>query len=70
MEQEHQHRPDDLAERMEDRLHDGQERVKAEIEEQAVHDPPDEQTSRESLELELMAQDDSVEGEDIGEHIE
>jgi hypothetical protein len=70
MEQEHDHRREDLGERARDRLRRGQEQVEAEIEEQAVHEAPDEQTSREALELDLMADDDSAEGEEIGEHID
>ena len=42
----------------------------AEIERQAAHEPDDPTTRREELELELMEEDESEEGEEIGEHLE
>jgi hypothetical protein len=38
-----------------------------EIEHEAAIEPDDPQTSREELELELMEEGDSIEGEEIGE---
>ena len=70
MDQEPEHEPADLVERVGERLQQGRERVEAEVEDQAAHEAPDEQTSREALELDLMADGDSAEGEEIGEHIE
>lgn len=47
-----------------------QDDAQAETEEQAARDPVDDTTSREALETQLMDEDDSEAGEDIGEHIE
>ncbi len=44
--------------------------AQAETEEQAAREPVDDTTAREALETELMDEDDSEAGEDIGEHIE
>jgi hypothetical protein len=44
--------------------------AQAETEAQAAREPVDETTAREALETELMDEDDSEAGEDIGEHIE
>jgi hypothetical protein len=44
--------------------------VQEEIREQAAAEPVDDETAREALELELMDEDASGEGEDIGEHID
>ncbi|CAN5257971.1 hypothetical protein BH18ACT4_BH18ACT4_08130 [soil metagenome] len=41
-----------------------------EIKDQASEAPVDDDTAREALELELMDDDSSEEGEDVGEHIE
>jgi hypothetical protein len=47
-----------------------EERVQAETEQQADEEPVDATTAREALETELMDEDDSEAGTDIGEHIE
>lgn len=44
--------------------------AQAETEEQAEREPIDETTSREALETQLMDDDDSEAGEEIGEHIQ
>lgn len=49
---------------------DPEDDAQAEIEEQAAREPVDETTAREGLETELMDEDESEAGEDIGEHIE
>jgi hypothetical protein len=54
-EQEHEHMSDAEAE---------------ELEEEAAERNPDRQTRREALELELMDEDRSEEGEDVGDEIE
>ncbi len=51
-------------------MSDPQEDVQAETEDQAAREPVDETTAREALETELMDEDESDAGEDIGEHIE
>jgi hypothetical protein len=44
--------------------------AQVETEEQAEREPVDETTAREALETELMDEDDSEAGKEIGEHIE
>jgi hypothetical protein len=48
----------------------GEDEVQEEIRDQAAAEPVDDETAREALELELMDEDASDEGEDIGEHID
>ena len=51
-------------------LSEAEEEVEREIEEQAADEPPDPQTSREAVELDLMDDDESEVGGRVGEHIE
>jgi hypothetical protein len=44
--------------------------AQAETEQQAAREPVDDTTAREALETELMDEDDSEAGKEIGEHIE
>ncbi len=53
----------------EDRDHVSEEEAE-ELEEEAAERNPDPQTRREALELELMEEDRSEEGEDVGDEIE
>ena len=47
-----------------------EDRVQRETEEQAEKEPVDPTTAREALETELMDEDESEAGADIGEHLE
>lgn len=51
-------------------MSDPEERVHRETEDQAEREPVDETTAREAFETELMDEDDSESGSDVGEHIE
>jgi hypothetical protein len=51
-------------------MSDPEERVQRETEEQAAAEPGDDTTSREALETELMDEEESERGKEIGEHIE
>ncbi|HYF44634.1 MAG TPA: hypothetical protein VD926_00395 [Acidimicrobiales bacterium] len=51
-------------------LSEPEQRVEAETEQQAEEGDHDEVTAREAVELGLMAEDESDEGEDLGEHID
>ena len=53
-----------------DRRPDPEDLTEDEIEHQAAVEPDDPTTSREELELDLMEQDRSEEGEHLGEHLD
>jgi hypothetical protein len=62
-------RDPDCKQDREDREHVSEEEAE-ELEEEAAERNPDPQTRREALELELMEEDRSEEGEDVGDEIE
>jgi hypothetical protein len=62
-----------MTDREQDREHEREhvsEEEAEELEEEAAERNPDPQTRREALELELMDEDRSEEGEDVGDEIE